>query len=439
MGVLNRLAHAYNALVNVDGDARRLSGDYGPGYGSAPFRKRYNISNERSIVAAIYVRLAIDCATVDIRHVYTDKMKRYKRDADSGLNNCLNVEANIDQSGRDLRQDIYATLFDKGFCAVVPIDQTINPNNPGNWDILTMRVGEILEWFPRHVRVRVYNDETGRHEEPILEKGRQCAVIYNPFYAIMNEPNSTLQRLIMKLNLLDAIDQQSGSGKLDIIIQLPYQIKSETMRTRAKERLADIQAQLENSRYGIAYADGTEKIVQLNRPAENNLLQQIEYLMGLLHTQLGITKGVMEGTAEEAEMLNYNNRSIEPCVGAVADSMTRAFLTKTARTQGQSVFYFRDPFKLVPMKDLAEMADKFTRNEIVTSNEFRGFLGLPPSDDPKADELRNSNMPQSELGTTEPAGEIVEGEIVEEDDEDAALSELEATVDGLLKELEAPA
>ena len=434
MSVRNRLAHAFNAFLGQDPYLPTSPGEYG-GYSSSPSRRRFTTSNERSIVAAIYVRMAIDCASVDIRHVYLDKLKRYSRDASSGLNECLNVEANIDQGGRDFRQDIFATMFDKGYLAIVPVDQTINPNNPGNWDILTMRVGEILEFFPQHVKVRLYNDKTGRHEDLTLEKGKQCAVVYNPFYAVMNEPNSTLQRLIRKLNILDAIDEQSGSGKLDIIIQLPYQVKSESMRIRAGQRRTDIEDQLIGSKYGIAYVDSTEKVTQLNRPAENNLLAQIEYLMGLLHNQLGVTKGVMDGTAEEAEMLNYNYRTIEPSVGAVAEAMIRSFLTKTARSQGQTVLYFRDPFKLVPMKDLAEMADKFTRNEIVTSNEFRQFLGLPPSSDPKADELRNSNMPQSELGAPAPgAGEIVEGEVVS--DTADPLAEIEAAVESVIGRLE---
>lgn len=432
MGVMKRLAHAFNAFTGQSWDPSVAGG-----YGQNPFHRRYSGSNERSIVAAIYTRLAIDCSGVDIRHVMLDEQKRYKEDVDSGLNQCLNVEANIDQDGRALLQDIYDTMFDRGHVAIVPVDMTINPKNVGNWDILTMRVGEILEWYPRHVKVRLYNDQTGRHEDLTLEKGKECAVIHNPLYKVMNEPNSTLARLIKKLNILDVIDAQAGSGKLDLIIQLPYQVKTETMRNRAEQRRSDLEFQMANSKFGIAYTDATEKIIQLNRPAENNLLAQIQMLFEMVYTELGLTKGVMDGTADEAAMLNYINRTIEPCVGAVAGGMLRSFISKNSRTRGHSIMYFRDPFKLVPMKDLAEMADKFTRNEIVTSNEFRGFMGLKPADDPKADQLRNSNMPESELGITAPAEledpNIVDAEIVE--DEDPAIAALDSVISRLEESL----
>jgi hypothetical protein len=354
---------------------------------------RLTLSNERSIISSIYTRLSIDVAAVDIRHVRLDENDRYVEDIDSGLNNCLKVEANLDQAARAFRQDIAMTLFDKGVAALVPVDTTLNPNLTGGYDILTMRVGEIVAWMPSKVRVSVYNEATGRREEINLDK-KMVAIVENPLYSVMNEPNSTLQRLIRKLNLLDAVDEQSSSGKLDMIIQLPYVIKSEARRQQAEQRRADIEFQLKSSKYGIAYTDGTEKITQLNRPVENNLLKQVEYLMAMLYGQLGLTEEVMNGTANEAAMLNYINRTIEPVLGAISEAMKRSFLTKTARSQKQSIEYFRDPFKLVPMSDLAEMADKFTRNEIVTSNEFRGFIGMKPSADPKADQLVNSNMPQ---------------------------------------------
>jgi Tfp pilus assembly major pilin PilA len=358
-----------------------------------PDRVRLTLSNERSIISSIYTRLSIDVAAVDIRHVRLDGEGRYLEEISSGLNNCLKIEANIDQAGRALRQDIAATIFDRGVAAVVPVDTSLSPVETGGFDILSLRVGEIVQWMPKHIRVSLYNEATGRREEVTVEK-RFVAIIENPLYAVMNEPNSTLQRLIRKLNLLDAVDEQSSSGKLDMIIQLPYVIKSEARRQQADQRRKDIEFQLKGSQYGIAYTDGTEKITQLNRPAENNLLKQVEYLMTMLYSQLGLTAEVMNGTADEKAMLNYINRTIEPVLGAIAGEMNRKFLTKTARTQNQAIRYFRDPFKLVPMSDLAEMADKFTRNEIVSSNEFRTFIGMKPSKDPKADQLINSNMPQ---------------------------------------------
>lgn len=389
----DRLKHAWNAFQNQEAKRIQSYGDYGASYGGRPDRVRLRVSNERSIISSIYTRLSIDVASVDIRHVRTDESKRYLEDIDSGLNNCLSLEANIDQGARAFRQDIAMTLFDKGVAAIVPVDTTLNPELPGGFDIKTLRVGEVTAWFPRHVRVSLYNDIIGKREEIVLSKSA-VAIIENPLYAVMNEPNSTLQRLIRKLNLLDAVDEQSASGKLDLIIQLPYVIKSEARREQAEQRRKDIEFQLKGSQYGIAYTDGTEKITQLNRPAENNLMAQIEYLTAMLYGQLGLTKEVMDGTADEKAMLNYNNRTIEPLLAAITEGMRRTFLTKTARTQNQSIMYFRDPFRLVPINDIAEIADKFTRNEIMSSNELRAVVGIAPSADPKADELVNSNMPQ---------------------------------------------
>jgi hypothetical protein len=387
----SRLKHAWNAFLQT-GDRLR-SYDYGSSYGGRPDRIRFNISNERSIISSIYTRLSVDVASIEIRHVRLDTEGRYSEDIDSGLNNCLTVEANIDQAARHLRQDIAMTLFDKGVAAIVPVDTTINPALSGSFDVKTLRVGEVVSWMPQHVRVSVYNEAVGRREEITLEK-RFVAIVENPLYAVMNEPNSTLQRLIRKLNLLDAVDEQSSSGKLDMIIQLPYVIKSEARRQQAEQRRKDIEFQLKGSQYGIAYTDGSEKITQLNRPAENNLLKQIEYLTDMLYSQLGLTKEVMDGTAKEEAMLNYFNRTIEPVITAIVEAMRRSFLTKTARSQRQSIMYFRNPFKLVPIKDVVEFADKFTRNEIASANEVRQIIGWKPAKDPKADELRNSNMPQ---------------------------------------------
>jgi hypothetical protein len=327
-----------------------------------------------------------------MRHVRLDDDGRYIEDIDSGLNSCLTLEANIDQSARALRQDSIMTMLDKGVSATLPIDTTVNPNRSGGYDIQTMRVGEVTAWYPQHVTVSVYNEQVGIRQEITVDK-RTVSIVENPLYAVMNSPNSTLQRLMRKLNLLDAIDEQSGSGRLDLIIQLPYVIKSEARKQQAEQRRLDIEAQLKGSQYGIAYTDGTEKITQLNRPAENNLLKQVEYLTEMLYSQLGLTVEVMNGTADEAAMLNYYSRTIEPIVEAHAENMRRKFLTKTARTQKQSIMYFRDPFKLVPISQIAEIGDKFTRNEIMTSNEIRGVVGLKPNKDPKADKLINSNMP----------------------------------------------
>lgn len=392
-GFVDRIKHAWNAFSNEDDERRIYSyGDYGASSGLRPDRARFRISNERSIITSIYTRLSIDVASVGIRHVRLDDQNRYKEDIKSSLNECLTLEANLDQASRAFRQDIAMTLFDKGVAAIVPVDTTLNPMT-SSFDIRTMRVGEIVGWYPKHVRLSVYNENRGRREEITLEK-KFVAIVENPLYAVMNEPNSTLQRLIRKLNLLDAVDEQTSSGKLDLIIQLPYVIKTEARRSQAEQRRKDIEFQLKGSQYGIAYTDGTEKITQLNRPAENNLLKQVEYLTNMLYGQLGITEEVMNGTADEKAMLNYYNRTIEPVVSAITEAMRRSFLTKTARSQGQSVVFFRDPFKLVPINDIAEIADKFTRNEILSSNEIRSIVGIPPSSDPKADELRNSNMPE---------------------------------------------
>lgn len=437
MGAIARLKHAWNAFVDQDDTFRGSYNDWGSSYGIRPDRFRSRISNERSIISAIYVRLAIDVASVDIRHARLDEEGRYVEDVKSGLQNCLNLEANIDQSGRFFRQDLAMTLFDEGTIAIVPVDTSINPAGAGSVDIQTMRVGRIVQWYPRHVRVDLYNDQTGRREEVTLEK-RAVGIVENPLYSVMNEPNSTLQRLIRKLNLLDSVDEQSSSGKLDMIIQLPYVIKSESRRLQAEQRRKDIEFQLKGSQYGIAYTDGTEKITQLNRPAENNLLKQVEYLTEMLYSQLGITAEVMNGTADEKAMLNYINRTIEPVLGAIADELKRKFLSKTARTQGQSIEYFRDPFKLVPMSDLAELADKFTRNEIVSANEFRGFIGMKPSKDPKADKLMNSNMPQPpEPSTVVPDTTPVPAE---EDNSDVqgAFAGINDTLDEVFKELGVP-
>jgi hypothetical protein len=386
------LKHAWNVFSNTS--ERRVFSQYGdPNYGGRPDRVRLQIPNERSLISSIYTRLSIDVASVDMRHVRTDDQKRYLEDVDSGLNNCLTVEANLDQAARAFRQDIAMTLFDRGCAALVPVDTTINPETSGGYDILTLRVGEVVAWYPNHVRINLYNEAVGRREEITIEKSA-VAIVENPLYAVMNEPNSTLQRLLVKLNLLDSIDVQSASGKLDLIIQLPYVIKSEARRQQAEQRRQDIEFQLKGSQYGIAYTDGTEKITQLNRPAENNLMAQVEYLVEMLYSQLGLTEEIMKGTADEKAMLNYWNRTIEPILTAVVEAMRRTFLTKTARTQKQSVLFFRDPFRLVPIENIAEIADKFTRNEIMSSNEIRQVVGMAPSKDPKADQLTNSNMPQ---------------------------------------------
>jgi hypothetical protein len=402
----NVLKHAWNVFTNQNEDRqmRVYSGYYGSQGSQRTDRVRLAFTNERSIISAIFTRLSVDVSSIDIRHVRTDDEKRYIEDIDSGLNNCLTLEANIDQAARQFRIDLAMTLCDKGVCALVPVDTSINPDRSGGYDILTLRVGEIVGWFPKHVRVSLYNEERGVREEITVSKA-SAAIIENPLYAIMNEPNSTLQRLIRKLNLLDSVDEQSASGKLDLIIQLPYVVKSEARRQQAEQRRKDIEFQLKGSQYGIAYTDGTEKITQLNRPAENNLLTQIELLTKWLYVQLGLTEEVMNGTADEKTMLNYYNRTVEPMVTATVEAIRRTFLTKTARSQRQTIMSFRDPFRLVPIENIAEIADKFTRNEILSSNEIRQVVGIKPHKDPKADQLINSNMPQGDTGVTIPGNE----------------------------------
>ena len=393
MGIRDRLQHAWNAFVYNDNnyvDPQNLGGLST----FKPDRVHFSRGVERSIVTSVYNRLALDVSSIAIKHVRLDENGRFKEEVDSGLQNCLNVEANIDQTGRAFLQDVVMSMLDEGCVAIVPVDTTIDPAKSGSYEINTMRTGKILEWYPAHVRVRVYNDRKGIHEEVVLPKSA-VAIIENPLYAVINEPNSTMQRLIRKLNLLDVVDEQTSSGKLDLIIQLPYVIKTDARRKQAEERRKDIEMQLSGSKYGIAYTDGTERITQLNRPAENNLMKQVEYLTSMLYSQLGLTQSIMDGSADDKTMLNYYNRTVEPILAAITDEIKRKFLTKTARAQKQTVMYFRDPFKLTPVVDLAEIADKFTRNEIMTSNEIRQIVGMKPATDPSADELRNKNLNQS--------------------------------------------
>ena len=394
MGLKDRLVHAWNAFAN-NRDPTYYRVDTGPGYYYRPDRPRLSRGNERSIVTAIFNRIALDVSGIDIQHCKLDENGRYKEPVKSSFNECLTVEANLDQTGRAFIQDVVMSMLDEGCVAIVPIETTFDPKVTGSYDITSMRTGKIIEWFPEHVKVNIYNERTGNREDLILPK-KTIAIIENPMFAIMNEPSSTLQRLIRKLNLLDAIDDQSGSGKLDLIIQLPYVIKTDARRQQAETRRKDIENQLAGSKYGIAYTDGTERITQLNRPVDNNLLKQIEFLTSMLYSQLGITQTIMEGTADEKTMLNYNNRTIVPIISAIVEEMRRKFLTKTARSQRQSITFFRDPFKLVPVNNLAEIADKFTRNEIMTSNEIRQIVGMKPADDPKADQLINSNISHPE-------------------------------------------
>jgi len=399
----SRLKHAWNAFMNRDPTSTPNYGNYSyGGYASAirPDRMRFTRGNERTIVTSIYNRIAIDVAAIKIEHAKLDDNGRYSERIDSGLNSCLTLEANQDQTGRAFIQDVVMSMFDEGCVAIVPVDTTMSPINSNAYDIKSLRVGQILEWFPQHIRVRVYNEKNGRKEDLLLPKS-MVAIVENPLYATMNEPNSMLQRLKRKLALLDSVDEQTSSGKLDLIIQLPYVIKNDARRKQAEARRSQIEEQLAGSKYGIAYTDGTEKITQLNRSVENNLLKQIEYLTNIVYSQLGLTAAVFDGSADEKTMLNYYNRTIEPVISAITDEMKRKFLTKTARTQGQSIVFFRDPFRLVPVNDLAELADKFTRNEIVTSNEFRQILGYKPSSDPRADELRNKNLNEPDGGRQE--------------------------------------
>ncbi|MCC8155827.1 MAG: phage portal protein [Oscillospiraceae bacterium] len=389
----SRLKHAWNAFLNKD-PPKKYYENLGMGYSYRPDRFRYGRGNERTIVTAVYNRIALDAAAINIKHVRLDENMRFKEEVDSGLNSCLTLQANIDQSGRAFIQDVVQSMMDEGCVAIVPIDTTLDPRVSDSYKISTMRVGKILEWLPAHVKVRAYNDRTGLKEDILMPKSA-VAIIENPMYAVMNEPNSVLQRLIRKLALLDVVDEETGSGKMDLIIQLPYIVKSQTRQQQAEMRRHQLEEQLTGSKYGIGYIDGTEKVIQLNRSLENNLLSQIEYLTNLLYSQLGITTSILDGTADDKTMLNYYNRTIEPIVAAIVDEMKRKFLTKTARSQRQSIMYFRDPFKLVPVNDIAEIADKMTRNEILTSNEIRQTIGFPPSNDPDADELRNKNLNQS--------------------------------------------
>ena len=414
----DRLKHAWNAFTSRDPTPPMQPTVYG-GFSYRPDRLYRYRGGERSVVASIVTRIAIDVAAIDIKHVKLDEQGRYLQDMKSGLNNVLTLESNIDQTSRDFKQDLVQSLLEEGSVCVVPIDTSIDPRHNDSYQIDTMRVGKIVQWYPQHVKVDLYNDKTGKHQEVTLPK-KMVSIIENPLYSVMNEPNSTLQRLIRKLALLDVVDEQSSSGKLDLIIQLPYVVKSQTRKDQAETRRKEIEAQLTGSKYGIAYTDGTERITQLNRPVENNLLKQVEFLTAMLYGQLGITEEVLKGTADEKTMLNYYNRTIEPILSAIALEFKRKFLTKTARTQGQSIEFYRDPFRLVPVNDMAEIADKFTRNEIMTSNEIRQVIGMKPSDDPKADELNNSNlysdpaaaMPPEEM----PMEEAPEDEPIEEED-----------------------
>lgn len=404
MAVVDRIKNAWNAFRSEEASIEEDLGysSYGvASFGSSsPSRSRPRFYNEKSIISAVYNRIGIDVAAVRFQHAEIDDLKRYFGDVDSHLNACLNLEPNLDQGPRAFRQDIAMTLFDKGVAALVPVDTTRDPDTNEVFDIFTLRVGEIIQWYPQHVRINVYNENSGQREEVTLEK-RSVAIVENPLYSVMNAPNSTLQRLLRKLSLLDAVDEQSGSGKLDLIIQLPYVIKSEARRDQAEKRRKDIEFQLKDSKYGIAYTDGTEKITQLNRPAENNLMGQIEWLTGMLYGQLGITEEVMNGTADEAAMINYYNRTIEPIADAIIEAMQRTFIGPV-RTKGKErILYFNNPFKIIPLSELAEIADKLSRNEVITPNELRGLIGIPPSDDPKADELNNRNMPDKPIDVAE--------------------------------------
>lgn len=396
-----RLKHAYDVFRN-----REPTPNYqiiGPGYSQRPDRLRLTRGNERSIVTSIFNRVALDVAALNITHCKVDENDRFLSNMDSSLNNCLKLEANIDQTGRAFIQDVVLTMLDEGCVAIVPVDTSDNPNRTTSYDIYTMRTGKVLEWYPRHVKIRVYNDKKGIKEDVVVHKST-VSIITNPLYAVINEQNSTLKRLMRKLALLDIVDEETSAGKLDLIIQLPYTIKSDTRRDHAEARRKDIEMQLKNTKYGIAYTDATERITQLNRPLENNLMKQIEYLTNMLFSQLGITQSILDGTADEQTLLNYHSRTIEPIVSAIVDEMKRKFLTKTARTQMQTITFFRDPFKLVPVNNIADIADRFTRNEVLTSNEIRQIIGFKPSSDPKADELRNSNLNHPDENGIMPTG-----------------------------------
>ena len=399
-----RLKHAWNVFTANETVGARW--DIGPSYFYRPDRPIFSRGNERSIITSVYNRIALDVAAISIQHVRLDDEGRFTSVMNSTLNDCLSLEANLDQTGRAFIQDIVQSMLDEGCVAIVPVDTDIDPDE-GSYKIETMRTGKILEWYPQHVKVRVYNEQTGKKEDVLVSK-RTVAIVENPFYAVMNEPNSTMQRLIRKLNILDAIDEQSGSGKLNLIIQLPYVIKTEARRQQAEKRRKDIEEQLSGSKYGVAYTDGTEHVVQLNRPVDNNLMSQIEYLTSMLYSQLGLTQSIMDGSADDKTMLNYLTRTVEPILSAIVDEMKRKFLSKTARSQKQSILFFRDPFKLVPVSEIAEIADKMTRNEIMTSNEIRQKIGMTPSKDPNADKLRNSNL-------SAPKEESIEQTISKED------------------------
>ena len=392
-----RLKHAWNVFTAKETVGGRW--DIGPSNYYRPDRPIFSRGNERSIITSVYNRIALDVAAITIQHVRLDDEGRFTSVMDSSLNDCLSLEANLDQTGRAFIQDVVQSMLDEGCVAIVPVDTDLDPKS-GSYKIETMRTGKILEWYPQHVKVRVYNERTGRKEDVLVPK-RTVAIVENPFYAVMNEPNSTMQRLIRKLNILDAIDEQSGSGKLNLIIQLPYVIKTEARRQQAEKRRKDIEEQLSGSKYGVAYTDGTEHVVQLNRPVDNNLMSQIEFLTSMLYSQLGLTQSIMDGTADDKTMLNYLTRTVEPILSAIVDEMKRKFLTKTARSQKQSILFFRDPFKLVPVSEIAEIADKMTRNEIMTSNEIRQKIGMTPSKDPNADKLRNSNLSAPKEESTE--------------------------------------
>lgn len=389
----SRIKNAWNAFFNKDPTLDMK--DYGASFFSRPDRPILSRRNERTIIVAIFNRIASDCSAVEMKHVLLDNNGRYKEDMESGLNNCLTVEANGDQTGRAFMQDIVMSMLDEGVVAIVPVDTNIDPYDTTSWDAVTLRTGKITDWYPQHVKVECYDERDGQKKERIWPK-TMIAIVENPFYAVMNERNSTMQRLVRKLSLLDAFDEKANSNKLDMIIQLPFQAKTEIQKRKAEDRLNSLEKQLSRSRLGIGYIDATEHVTQLNRPIESNLMSQIEYLTSMLYSQLGITQGILDGTADDKTMLNYYNRTIEPILSAIADEMKRKFLTKNARTRHQSIEYFRDPFKLVPVSDIAEIADKFTRNEIMTSNEIRQVIGMKPSNDPGADQLKNSNMPQNE-------------------------------------------
>ena len=430
----SRLKHAWNAFFNRDPTPARLNEGYA--YSYRPDRPRLTKGNERSIVNAIYNRIAIDVSALNIKHCKLDENDRYVQDMDSKLNRCLTLEANLDQTGRAFIQDVVMSMLDEGCVAIIPVDTDINPNTSGAYDILTMRTGKILEWMPTTIKVRVYNEKTGTKEDIVVPK-KMAAIVENPLYSVMNEPNSTMQRLIRKLNLLDTIDEQSGAGKLDLIIQLPYIIKTDARRQQAEQRRKDIEMQLAGSKYGIAYTDGTERITQLNRPVENNLMKQIEFLTSMLYSQLGITQSILDGTADEKTMLNYNNRTIEPIVSAIVDEMKRKFLTKTAITQGQSIEFFTEPFELVPLSNMANIADAFIRNEILSSNEIRGIIGMKPSSDPKADELINPNMPHDDPVMPEDPSVTAENEEMVAEEETTVAEEDTEVGDRILNDINA--